>query len=61
MKNFRKLSKEELKSINAGTGTPCVTYPLCEDEQKTFITINSCGWYIYQTSGKGHCMEYGLS
>ena len=65
MKNLEKLSnqrlsKEELKSINAGTPT-CEPYPLCNGQEATFHTINSCGWYIYKISGKNFCMEYGAS
>ncbi|WP_428231050.1 bacteriocin-like protein [Flavobacterium sp.] len=62
LSNLQKLSKEELKSINGGgIGSTCEPWPLCEGEEKTLIGTNSCGWYIYQTSGKGRCMEYGLS
>ncbi len=60
MKKFQKLSKEELKSINAGTGD-CVPYPLCNGEQVTYYTQNSCGWYLYKTAANRICMEYGLS
>ena len=60
MKNFQKLTKEELKSINAGTGK-CIAYPLCNGEQVTPIGQNSCGWYLYKTASNSTCMEYGLS
>ncbi|MFH6949586.1 bacteriocin [Flavobacterium sp. FlaQc-51] len=57
MKNFQKLSKEELKSINGGTGN-CATYPLCGSEEVTYYGRNSCGWYLYKTSTNSICMEY---
>jgi len=65
MKNFQtlsklqKLSKEELKSINGGTGTPCTPWQLCNGQEATFYTINSCGWYLYKTPTGSICMEYG--
>ncbi|RKR10587.1 hypothetical protein C8C83_2263 [Flavobacterium sp. 90] len=55
----QKLSKEELKSINAGNGTPCIPWPLCNGQEATFETINSCGWYLYRTASNSICMEYG--
>ncbi|TDW45976.1 hypothetical protein EV144_107169 [Flavobacterium sp. 270] len=65
MKNFEKLTKEELtkeelKSINAGSAD-CVPFPLCNGQEVTFLTINSCGWYLYKTATNSTCMEYGAS
>ncbi|SNR53364.1 hypothetical protein [Flavobacterium sp. ov086] len=64
MKNLQKLStqklsKEELKSINAGgNGAPCYPWPLCNGQEVTFYT-QSCDWYLYKTSTGSICMEYG--
>ncbi|KIQ19981.1 hypothetical protein Q1W71_15730 [Flavobacterium pectinovorum] len=64
MKNLQKLStqklsKEELKSINAGNNAPCIPWPLCNGQEATFYVINSCGWYLYKTPTGSTCMEYG--
>lgn len=59
IKNSEKLSKEELKSINGGAD--CIPFPLCNGQEVTFYTINSCGWYLYKTATNSTCMEYGLS
>jgi hypothetical protein len=53
----QKLSKEELKSINAGTPT-CVPYPLCNGDEVSFYGRNICGWYLYRTATNSICMEY---
>lgn len=58
MKNFQKLSKEELKSINAGGGRLCEPWPLCKGQEASFYEINSCGWYLYKTATGSTCMEY---
>ncbi|MCC9017482.1 MULTISPECIES: hypothetical protein [Flavobacterium] len=61
MKNFEKLTKEELKSINAGgTSTiECVPYPMCNGEEiYPSIGQNRCGWILYKTAVGSICMEY---
>ncbi|MEN2402069.1 hypothetical protein GKZ90_0019925 [Flavobacterium sp. MC2016-06] len=57
MKNFTKLTKEELKSINAGT-VNCVPYPICDGAEVTYYGRNLCGWYLYKTTSGSICMEY---
>ncbi|KUJ60610.1 hypothetical protein AR687_16395 [Flavobacteriaceae bacterium CRH] len=65
MKNFQaltkseKLSKEELKSINAGA-VICVPYPLCNGDEVSYYGRNVCGWYLYRTATNSICMEYNL-
>ncbi|PIF31729.1 hypothetical protein CLU81_2235 [Flavobacterium sp. 9] len=57
LSELQKLSKEELKSINAGA-VNCVPYPLCGGDEVSYYGRNICGWYLYKTASGSICMEY---